>query len=312
MRVVFFGNSDVSTVILEKLTDLADVLTITSSDKPAGRGLKRKPNPVKLFCMKEKLRFVEFDSTWNEVEMKIREFKPDFLVVASFGRIIPESILSLLPERRRINVHPSLLPRWRGPAPVQWTILSGDEETGITICTVVEKPDAGDIIFQERVKLRGNERASELQRKLFELSSRVIPDIIKIITYGEANFVKQDDKRATWARLIKKEDGYFSFSEHAGQIWRKFRAFDVWPKIFTSIKGENVIVHDMEPDYSPTEKIPDNAEPGYILGIDEKGIHVLCGNKTAIFLKKLQRPGRKVMSGKDFANGLRLKKGDML
>ena len=311
MKVVFFGNSDVSTLILRKLVDFADVLTITLSDKPAGRGLARKPNPVKLFCMRESIQFVEF-TTWDEVGGKIKDFEPDFLVVASFGKIIPKSILSLLPEEMRINIHPSLLPRWRGPAPVQWTILSGDEEAGVSICTVVEKPDAGDIIFQEKVKLHGNEKASELQRKLFEISARVLPDVLKSIISGEAKFVKQKDENSSWARLIKKEDGYFSFSEHAEQIWRKFRAFDVWPKIFTNIKGENVIVHDMEPDYTPQEKIPQNAKPGYILKIDEKGIYVLCGSKTAILLKKLQRPGRKVMSGRDFANGLRLKKGDIL
>jgi methionyl-tRNA formyltransferase len=227
------------------------------------------------------------------------------MVVASYGKIIPKKILSLLDQKRRLNVHPSLLPRWRGPAPVQWAILSQDEKTGITICTVEEKVDSGYIVSQEEIKISDDDTYLTLSQKLFELGADLLIKSIYDIISGKAKFLAQDEGLATWAKAIKKEDGFFSFQERAQDIHRKMRAFCIWPKIFTKIKGETVKIHEtFLPDFEFDGK------PGTIVKINEESFWVLCGDKKPIAIKKIQRPGKKVVSGKDFVNGLRLKVGD--
>lgn len=126
IKIVFFGNSDLSVLVLENLINLFQCFVITSQDKPAGRGLELKPNAVKNFCVQNKISFLDTDD-WEKIYYTICDFKPDFMIVASYGKIIPKKILSILDQKRRLNVHPSLLPRWRGPAPVQWAILTQEE-----------------------------------------------------------------------------------------------------------------------------------------------------------------------------------------
>jgi methionyl-tRNA formyltransferase len=304
VKVVFFGNSDLSVLVLKKLITLFRCFVITSQDKPAGRGLELKPNAVKNFCIQNKINFLDTDD-WEKIYSTIYDFKPDFMVVASYGKIIPKKILYLLDQKRRLNVHPSLLPRWRGPAPVQWAILSQDEKTGVTICTVEEKVDSGYIVSQEEIKISDDDTYLTLSQKLFELGADLLIKSIHDIILGKAKFLAQDESSATWAKAIKKEDGFFSFQERAQDIHRKMRAFCIWPKIFTKIKGETVKIHEtFLPDFEFDGK------PGTIVKINEESFWVLCGDKKPIAIKKIQRPGKKVVSGKDFVNGLRLKVGD--
>lgn len=304
IKIVFFGNSDLSVLVLENLINLFQCFVITSQDKPAGRGLELKPNAVKNFCVQNKISFLDTDD-WEKIYYAICDFKPDFMIVASYGKIIPKKILSILDQKRRLNVHPSLLPRWRGPAPVQWAILSQDEKTGVTICTVDEKVDSGYIVLQREVKISNEDTYLTLSRRLFELGSELLIKSIQDIISGRAKFLDQDESLATWARAIKKEDGFFSFQERSQDIHRKMRAFYVWPKIFTKIKGETVKVYEtFLPDFDFDGK------PGTIVKINEESFWVLCGDKKPIAIKKIQRPGKKVVSGKDFVNGLRLEIGD--
>lgn len=307
-RVVFFGNSDLSLIVLKKLIyEGFSVLVITSPDKPKGRGLQLLPNDVKKFCVENKILFFE-DENWEIVKTEIQSFSPDFFVVASYGKIIPERILSLLPSERRLNVHPSLLPRWRGPAPVQWTILSGDEEAGCTICTLEKKVDSGYILVQEKIKLSGDEDFCYLSEKLFGLGSDLICRAIEMVEYGNFTLTAQDESSASWARAIKKEDGFFSFKDRAGDIWRKMRAFCRWPKIYTKINGEIIKIHEL---FFRNKKVSEG-EPGKIVGIEGDIVWVICGDGSQIGLSKVQRPGRSIVSGRDFINGLRMKIGDIL
>lgn len=270
-----------------------------------------RPNPVKAFCEKNGVDFCR-DDDWQDVRRAILKFEPHFLVVASYGKIIPSDVLNLLDARRRLNVHPSLLPRWRGPAPIQWTILSGDKVTGVSICLVDEKVDRGDIIFQVEERVSDDDDFLTLGR-LFDLAGEVVQKVMEDIVENRATFLKQDEARATWARRIRKEDGSFSFRESAEQIHRKMRAFLVWPKIYTYIRSERIIVHRtylVRNDTSWSSK-----RAGDVLRIDEKGIYVMCGGedrheKGVLILSLLQREGGKVLKGKDFANGMRIKVGD--
>lgn len=302
MRIIFFGNSDFSIRVLKKLMKF-DLLVITSQDKPAGRNRVLKPNPVKAFCIQNNLNFLH-DNSWDEVSQKILAFRPDFIVVASYGRIISKQVLDLVDIKRRLNIHPSLLPRWRGPAPIQWTILSGDKTTGVSICLVDEKVDRGDIIFQKEEKISDDDDFLTLGR-LFDIGAEYLPETMENILRGKSSFIKQDESKATWARLIKKEDGFFSFKESAEMIHRKMRAFVVWPKIYTKIKNQRVIIHKTLISH---EKYP-NQKPGDIVKIDDKGIHVAC-NDGIIILSLLQKENKNVLNGKDFANGMRINVGD--
>lgn len=299
MRITFFGNSELSVRVLKKLLGF-NILVITSREKPSGRGRTLKSNPVKTFCMQKKINF-HHDDDWNSVSKVITEFKPDFLIVASYGRIIPKQVLNLIEIRRRLNIHPSLLPRWRGPAPIQWAILSGDKITGVSICLVDEKVDRGDIVFQKEEKISDDDDFISLGR-LFDIGADHLPEVMEKIMRGNASFVKQDESKATWARLIKKEDGFFSFNESAEEIHRKMRAFVVWPKIYTMIRSQRVLIHK-------TFISEGGGRPGDVLKIDDKGIHVVCG-EGVIILSILQREGKNQLSGKDFANGMRIKVGD--
>ncbi len=328
MNVVFFGNSDLSLIVLKKFLDHR-VLVITSPDKPAGRGLQFQPNPVKSFCIRNSIQFVE-DNSWGKVKEKISNFSPDFFVVASYGKIIPKEILELVDEERRLNIHPSLVPRWRGPAPVQWAILSGDKVTGVSIISVSEKVDSGKIFFQKEEPIFEDDNAYTLSSRLFFIAAEVLGGLMEKIIRGEVVPWNQSEEGVVWARAIKKEDGFFSFYESAELIHRKMRAFYIWPKIFTKIKGEIVKVHKTE--------LPKNVRVSYckvsqIYKIDERGIWVVCGSEnisgsenrkrdmpgfsleedgSIIILSELQREGRKIVSGRDFANGMRLKVGDTL
>lgn len=309
MRIVFFGNSEFSLRVLEKLIiHNFDFLVVTSSDKPAGRGLVKKVGYVKSFCLSKGIPF-SHDDKWSEVAKKISDFKPDFYVVASYGKIIPSEILDLLRRERRLNVHPSLLPRWRGPAPIQWTILSGDQKTGVSIALVDEKVDTGDIVFQKEEIVSPDDDFVTLLR-LFDMAGEVLPMVMDSIVKGKAEFKKQNESEATWARMIKKEDGFFSFKEDAEMIHRKMRAFLVWPKIYTYIRSERVIVHKtfLLNDW----KMVEGKNAGDVVHIDQKGIYVACGeeNVRIIILALLQREGRSILSGNDFANGMRIKVGD--
>lgn len=309
MRIVFFGNSEFSLRVLEKLiVHNFDFLVVTSSDKPAGRGLIKKHGHVKSFCLSKGIDF-SHDDEWSEVAKKISDFKPDFYVVASYGKIIPSKILALLTRERRLNVHPSLLPRWRGPAPIQWTILSGDQKTGVSIALVDEKVDTGDIVFQKEEMVSPDDDFLTLLR-LFDIAGEVLPMVMDNIAKGRAELRKQDESKATWARMIKKEDGFFTFKEDAETIHRKMRAFLVWPKIYTHIKSERVIVH--KTFLLNDQKMGEGKKAGDVIHIDQKGMYVVCGEEkqSIIILSLLQREGRGILSGKDFANGMRIKVGD--
>ena len=296
MKIVFFGSSEFSIKPLKKIKDKHEVLVVTKPDKPKGRGLKITPNVLKKFAIQEHCTCID-----DENLESIKEYGADVFVVASYGRIIPKHILDIFTIG--FNIHPSLLPKFRGPAPIQWAILNGDKKTGVTICKVTENIDGGDIIVQKEIEIDQNDTYESLSDKLSQMGSDMILELLD--NFGKiGKFIKQDEKSATWARIIKKEDGKIKWNNDSFQIWRMTRALFPYPKVRTAINGVNTIIHTV----SPTDKIT-NCEPGTIVNISEDGIEVSTGKGT-IIIKEIQREGGRRIRGYDFANGMRLVKGD--
>lgn len=274
---------------------------ITKPDKPQGRGLKVLPTPVKS-------KAIELDipvlSPERLIEIKDRLLGFDLGVVVAYGLIIPKKIIDLFPKGI-INLHPSLLPKYRGPAPIQWALLNGEEETGISIIYLTEELDAGDIILQEKVKILSEDNAETLSKRLSIIGAEALEKAIKLIENNSINPIPQDSIGIpSYAPKIEPQMGKIDWNTDAKDIVNKVRALYPWPKSYFYYKGIKINV--LESELSSL-----NGEVGKVIDIGEKGI--LVGSRSgSIWLKKVQPENRRVMSGLDLANGYRIKIGDTI
>ena len=227
------GTPKFGAIILERLADsqYRPILVVTETDKPVGRKKVLTPPSVKVVAEKYEIPVLQPEKIRNS-ESEIRNLEPDLIIVAAYGKILPEEILEI-PKYGCLNVHPSLLPRWRGPSPVQFAILNGDTDSGVTIMKIAEKVDAGAVLIQKELKLEGNETYDVLHDKLGEMGGDLLIEIIPEWITGEINPQLQDESEATYTRILKKEDGRIEWKKPAEEIERKIRAFDSWPGAFT-------------------------------------------------------------------------------
>jgi methionyl-tRNA formyltransferase len=328
LPVVFFGSSEFSVYVLKEfLKEYKPVLVLTLKGKPKGRGLKLQPNVVFEFCLKEKLNVVEFEN-WENFKNSLNLIKPIAGVIAGFGKIIPKEIIDSFPKGI-LNVHPSLLPKYRGPNPIREVILYGEKETGVTIFLVDELIDHGPILKQEKIELSGNETYLELEEKLGKLGGKVLREIIIDYLDGKIKTIPQDESKATYTKKISKEDGFLSFDE-GYEIWqRKIRALNPWPSTYikihpapeqSTVRGK----HQKESSHisPPTsnfywlkifkiEKLDERNLPKEILKKNVGEFFVIKNDlglrlKDAfVILQEVQLEGRKKMSGREFLNGFR-------
>ncbi len=307
MRIVFFGSSDFSLPALECCQSRPHelVAVVTTPDRPRGRGLHVQPNPVKQVCDEKKIpTYTPAKLKDPELEKTILSLGPEMFVVSSYGKLIPESWLKI-PTGRSWNVHPSLLPKHRGAAPITWQILEGEKETGVTIFVVTKELDAGDIIHQTRIPLGEKETTESLTKLLAELSRKALSEAFDKLSQGTVRPAPQDHSKATYARKLAKEDGHLKLQEGAVQLERKIRAFHPWPGAFIGYKKEPLrIVEAAVDSVSCTE-----AEPGTLLEMSSQGGLRIQTGMGSLKILKLQLPGRKMISGSEFANGQRLKPG---
>lgn len=298
LRIVFFGTPEFAVPSLRALLAGRDPVigVVCQPDKPAGRGQQLTAPAVKQAAVRagvpvfqpEKLRApdaLETLASWN----------PDLIVVAAYGKILPKHILEL-PPLGCMNVHGSLLPKYRGAAPIQWTILRGEERTGITIMCMNERMDAGDILLQQAIDIGPQETYGELQVRLAQLGARALMDAIARLHAGTLMPEPQREDEMTLAPMIKKEDGRIDWSRSAVQISRMVRAFNPWPSAFTSLGGKQLKVHRAHADTSPS-----TAAPGTVL-IADKRISVATGDGTLV-LDEVQLEGRKRLPAAAFARG---------
>lgn len=304
LKVVFMGTPDFAVPSLKKLIEEGyDVmLVVTQPDRPAGRGKKLTPPPVKVVAEEAGIPVYQPEKVKEneELKKKLSEINPDLIVVAAYGKILPEWLLNL-PKYGTINVHASLLPKYRGASPIQWALLNGEEETGVTIMKVIPKLDAGDIISQKRVKIERDDNAQTLHDKLAKLGAELLTETIPLYVSGKLKPVPQKEEEATYCPQIKKEMGKIDWRKSAEEIFNQIRAFTPWPSAFTELKGKLVKITKAQP-------VKGEGKPGEVIRADRELI--VATGKGALKVEKLKPEGRKEISGEEFIRGYRVKEGD--
>ena len=237
INFAFLGGEPLAVPVLQKLYEngLVPQLIVCNPDKPKGRNLEVAPPPTKVWAEKNNIPYIQ---NLNELKGSF-----DLLVVVSYGKIIPRQILDL-PRLGTINLHPSLLPLYRGPAPIVAPILNGDTETGITIIKIDEEMDHGPILAQDKINLNGNEKRENLEKTLANMGGELLARIIPEFTAGNIQPKEQDHIHATFVKKILKTDGEIKLDDDGVKNWRKFRAYATWPRIFFFQNGKRIIITD--------------------------------------------------------------------
>ena len=309
MKIVFMGAADLSCASLEVLAHNAKfqiAAAVTHPDHPKGRGLKPQPSPVKSLAQQLNLSVLQPPRVRDEKFIaELRALQPDLIIVAAYGQILPPAILDL-PRLGCLNVHTSLLPKYRGAAPIQWAIANGDIETGVTIMKMDAGLDTGDIIAQRRIPIHPEDDSVTLHDRLArlgaELLTRTIPDYVA----GKIQPVPQSAEGVSHAPKIKKEDGRIDWNQPARTILNRLRAFTPWPGAFTfweaQPKPHLIKIWKME-------VVECSGEAGKILSADKNGIVVACG-QNALRILELQREGGRRLNAGEFLAGCPLKAGE--
>jgi methionyl-tRNA formyltransferase len=308
MRIVFFGSPAAALPSLEALLAAGHSveLVVTPPDKPAGRGRRLTPSPVKALASERGFPVIEPARirTDESALERIRAATPDVNVVVAYGQIIPRSI-HWLPRHHSLNVHFSLLPKYRGAAPVQWAVLNGDAESGVTIIELNDRMDEGDILAQEHVPLGPRESAAALETRLAGIGARLLVSTLGHI--AEVPHIRQDPSQATLAPKIRKEDGRIAWTETAAAIDRKILALADRPGAFTELGGKRINVCLGRPGAAAPA-----ATPGALLEAGRSGLLVACGGGSAYLIEELQPEGKGPMPAYAFSLGARLVPGDIL
>ncbi|MER3399130.1 MAG: methionyl-tRNA formyltransferase [Chloroflexota bacterium] len=299
MRVVFMGTPEFALPTLKGLHDGGYRLVgvFTRPDKPAGRGRQPTPSPVKELALRLGLPVYQPATLRRPAAVELlRSLEPEVVVVAAYGLILPREVLAV-PPHGCLNVHPSLLPRWRGPSPIPFAILAGDEFTGVTVMLMDEGMDTGPILARsEPVPIGPEDTTATLTPKLAEVGARLLLGTLPKWVAGQIIPEPQDDSQATYSRLLKKEDGVIDWGRSAEEIWRQVRAFDPWPGAFTWWEGKLLKILACQP--LPGSSL---APPGTVVGLDG-GAAVQTGSGL-LKLERVQLEGRRAVGIGEFLRG---------
>ena len=303
MRVIFMGTPLFSVPILEGLIENYDVIAVvTQPDKEVGRGHEVEASPIKKLALENNIKVVQPVKIRNEYDC-VLNMNPDIIVTCAYGQIIPKEILEY-PKFGCINVHASLLPKYRGGAPIHRAILNGEKETGITIMYMAEGMDDGDIISQEKVVIRDDETVGELHDELSKLGPKLLLETLPSIFDGTNSRIKQDDSQVSLAKIIKKEDEILDFNDLSINIYNKVRGLNPFPGAYSILDNKRVKIYK-----SRIESDKSNKEPGTIIDVLKDGIAVKTQDGK-IIIEELKMEGKKKMSSKEFLNGV--KKEDLI
>jgi methionyl-tRNA formyltransferase len=307
MSVVFFGSSSFSVQPLQSISSLVTCV-VTRKAKPKGRGYLIEDTEVKREASDLRLPVIEIDSFKDEAVVELASIRPEFFVVASFGLIIPKWVLDI-PSVGPVNIHPSLLPKYRGPSPIQWALWNGDTETGITFIRMNEKMDAGNILFQETMPIEPDDNVIALSERLSKRSAEILPDFLhKAGANGLQEGLVQNNSLATFTPIITKEMGRIDWSKGAEEVLRQIRALVVWPTAYTFLDGLSLkIFAGAFKESDEGGSIP----PGTIVDVTKDGIQVVTGSGILV-IKELQLQNRKRMKAYDFSQGYRGLSGKVL
>jgi methionyl-tRNA formyltransferase len=308
-RVLFFGTPDFAVPTLEALcrSGRRPARVIAQPARRAGRGRKLVEPPVAVWARESDLEVVQparvRDPDFIE---EVAALAPDVAVVVAFGQIFPRELVEL-PRLGCVNLHASLLPRHRGAAPIQAAIAAGDERTGVTTMLMEEGLDTGPMLLVEETPIGPDETAAELSERLARIGGELMVETLERLERGEIEPVTQDDGRATYAPRIRKEDGRVDWGLDAREIYARFRAYQPWPGLTTTLRQEPLKITGCRP--LGVEEA--GGEPGRILGAREGALAVVCGDGV-LGLTAVQRPGRRAVDAADFARGERLEPGERL
>ncbi len=306
MRVVFMGTPDFAATILEKILQGGHEVigVVTQPDKQKGRGHEISCSPVKELAIKHGLTIYQPVKVKEEsFLMTLKELKPDVILSAAFGQILPKALLDI-PEKGCINVHASLLPKYRGAAPIQYSILDGEEETGITIMHMDVGIDTGDMILQEKIPISQDETGGSLFDKLADLGGELILKALIQIEDGTAIRIVQDENQASYVKIIKKEMGKIDFTQPAVRIERLIRGLNPWPSAYTYLQGKTLKLWKAEVEKSEfvNGSQEHTAAPGEVISVTKDALHVMTGEHILV-IKELQLEGKKRMTVDAFLRG---------
>ena len=308
LKTVFFGSSDFAVPSLEFLLNSQHevLLVVTQPDRKKGREMKPEETPVKKLALSRGIKVYQPETLKDQKAVDyIKAVSPEAFVVVSFGQFLPQEVLEI-PELYSINLHPSLLPKYRGAAPINWAIMNGEKTTGITVIRMNERMDAGDIMLQKKVLIEKDDTALTLGRRLSELGAILILDALRFGEKGKIKFKKQPKKSINLARKLTKEDGLIDWNKDAEAIRNLVRGLDPWPSAFTYLDGKMLKIWKCEtlPSY-------EKKEPGTIVDVRGDALIVSCG-KGLFSIKEMQGEGGKRMDAASFLRGHKVEKGVIL
>lgn len=303
IRVVYMGTPDIAAVIFERLLKepYEIVLAVTQPDRPKGRGKELAMSPVKQLALLHDIPVFQPERLRNpEAVAVIEEAKPDLIVVAAFGQILPKAVL-LLPKYGCINVHASLLPAYRGAAPIQWAILDGQEKTGVTIMYMNEGLDTGDILLKREIPIAADETGGSLHDKLAELGAEALCEALPGILDGSLKPVPQGEMTTPYAKQLTKEMGRLNFERPAAELARYVRGLNPWPGTFTDLDGRLLKIWEAE-----AVALSDGGTPGTITDVTAKSFTYVTGD-GGLKILSLQPEGKRRMTTEEFLRGYHLR-----
>ncbi len=307
LDLVFCGTPQFAVPTLEQLAaaGFRVHLVVTQPDRPKGRGLELVASPVKQCAQKLNLHITQPDriKTNEELRAQLTSLKPDAIIVVGYGRIIPQWMLDL-PPLGNINLHASLLPKYRGAAPIQWAIARGETVTGVTTMRIDAGLDTGDILLQRELPIVPDDTSETLAPRLAAIGADLTVETLRGLQTGSIPPRPQDDSQATLAPILKKEDGLVNFSHFATEIFNRLRGFQPWPGAYTTFRGKHLQIVKARPDAAPV--------PPAELRIQADRLLAGCGQDTSLELLEVQLEGKKRTAARDFIHGYRPRPGEKL
>ncbi len=298
LKVVFMGTPEFSVPVLKALIENCNVIgVVTQPDKEVGRHKELEFSPIKKVALEHNIKVVQPEKIRKEFDC-VLEMNPDIVITCAYGQIIPNEILDF-PKYKCVNVHASLLPKYRGGAPIHHAIMNGEKETGITIMYMAPGMDDGDIISQAKISIGENDTLGDLHDKLSELGSKLLMETLPSIIDGTNKRIKQDEDKVTLAKIIKKEDEVLDFNDTAENVHNKIRGLSPFPGSYALLDGKRVKFYR-----SRIEKDNSKKEAGTIIDADKTGIYVKT-TTDAVVIEELKIEGKKEMTAKEFLNGVK-------
>lgn len=304
MRIVFMGTPDFASASLKKLIDERfDVVGVfTQPDKPRGRGMELCASPVKELALENGLPvFQPVKMRDGTALAQIKALEPDILVVVAYGRILPDDILAV-PKYGAINVHGSLLPKYRGAAPIQWAVLNGDKITGVTTMYLASEMDTGDIIYTAETEIGEYETSGELFDRLKDMGAELLVKTLRDIDAGIAPRTPQDHSKASYVTMLDKSICPIDWNKTPREVLKHIYGLQPWPVATMELEGKTVRVFAAKYTDGKTEKVP-----GAVVSTDKGGLEIACADGETLLITELQAPGKKRMGAEDYLRGHQIK-----